>query len=439
MTTSSGPEELQKRIAAGERDFQGESFSGANLNGADLRGANLRGASLRGANLHGADLREAKLIRADLGMADLGTADLAAAELNAADLRGANLKGAHFDNATLDGAILREADLHGADLRAAQLVRADLSRADLGVADLAEANLGGADLRGTDLSAAKLKNASLRGATLYGADLRDADLTGANLRGANLTDTRLEGAIFTNGRVGGTVFADLDLRQAKGLETLHHGSPSTVGTDTLSRSVGKIPDIFLRGCGLTAWEILAAKEYDPSLSRAEREDLQGQTREARLRAPLQRKRFLLSYSESDASFVEEVRRLLLARDIFSWVAPHETKGPLRERQSKLAIQHNVTLLLVLSQHSVESDWVEHEVRLARRLEKSLGDDVLCLVSVDEAWETSPRKGRIIENGSEEGVLSFADWRDTAALEKQFAKLLDGIAPFYPSEEPTARG
>lgn len=409
-------------MAAGERDFQGESFSGANLSGADLRGANLRGASLRGANLHGADLREAKLIRADLGMADLGMADLAVAELNAADLRGANLKGAHFGNAILDGAILREADLHGADLRAAQLVRADLSRADLRLADISEANLRGADLRGADLSAANLKNASLRGATLYGADLRGVDLTGANLRGANLADTRLEDAIFTNARVGGTVFADLDLRQAKGLETLQHGCPSTVGTDTLSRSVGKIPDIFLRGCGLTPWEILAAKEYDPSLSRA--------------RAPLQRKRILLSYSESDASFVEEVRRLLLDRDIFSWVAPHETKGALRERQSKLPIQHNVTLLLVLSQHSVQSDWVEHEVRLARRLEKSLGDDVLCLVSLDDAWKTSPRKDRIIENVSEESVLSFAEWRDTAALEKQFSKLLDGIAPFYPSPEPT---
>ena len=176
------------------------------------------------------------------------------------------------------------------------------------------------------------------------------------------------------------MFADLDLRQARGLETVHHASPSTVGADTLARSMGMIPEGFLRGCGLAVWEILAARQYDTSLSPAQIEDLEQRTLQARTRARLPRRRVLISYSAMDAPFVDELRRRLLERGLYSWVAAHEDKGAVRERQSKLAIDHDLTLLLVLSQSSVQSDWVEHEMRLARKLEKATGDDVFCPVS-----------------------------------------------------------
>ena len=436
MTNSTATAEVLRRIASGESDFQGASLSGANLRGANLRGANLRGANLRGANLHGADLREARLIRTDLGMADVGMTDFAASDLSGADFRGANLKGAHFGGATLDGANLRGADLNGADLRASKLVRADLSRADLRGADLGLADLRGVDLRGADLSDANLKGASLLSATLHGADLRGADLSDANLRGANLTDTRLERAVVTNATVGSTVFADLDLRQTKGLEALHHGSPSTIGVDTLTRSLGKIPESFLRGCGLTPWEILAARQYDVTLSLAALEALRKQSIEARLDGRQPRKRVLISFAGADTPFVEALRHVLLARGIFAWVAAHEAKGAVRERQSKLAIQHDVALLLVLSKDSVQSDWVEHELRLARKLEKALGEDVLCPVSLDDAWKTSPFQGRITEKIAEDSVLSFADWQQAPSLQTQVTRLLEAVALFHP-EPPDA--
>lgn len=43
VTTSTGTGEVQRRLAAGERDFQGASLSGVNLRGANLIGTNLRG------------------------------------------------------------------------------------------------------------------------------------------------------------------------------------------------------------------------------------------------------------------------------------------------------------------------------------------------------------------------------------------------------------
>jgi uncharacterized protein YjbI with pentapeptide repeats len=428
--TATNTGEIQKRVAAGERDFQGASLSGVNLRGANLRGANLRGANLRGANLHGADLREAKLVRTDLGMADLGMTDFASSDLNGADFRGANLKGANFWGASLDSANLRGADLNGADLRRAKLVRVDLSRADLRIADLSEAELRGADLRGADLSGANLHGASLHGATLHGADLRSADLSKTNLRGANLTDTRLDGCSFAAAHAGGTVFADLDLRQVKGLESVLHGSPSTIGTDTLTRSQGRIPDGFLRGCGLAPWEILAAKGYDPGLAPAEATDLNVRVQQARLGAPAQRRRVLISHSEHDAAFVDQLRKLLLDRGVFAWAAPHESKGSVRERQSKLPIHHDLTLVLVLSKNCVQSDWVEHEVRLARKLEKSLGEEVLRPVSLDDSWENSVWHGRILEKTDERSVISFAEWQDSTILLPQFVRFFDSLDLFH---------
>jgi len=409
VANSTNTGEIQRRLAAGERDFQGASLSGVNLGGANLIGTNLRGANLRGANLHGADLRDAKLMRTDLSMADVGMADFGCADLNSADFRGANLKGANFNGALLDGANLRNADLHGGDLRTAKLVRVDLSRADLRLTNLSRVDLRGSDLRGADLSGANLLESSLMSASLHEADLRSADLAGVNLCGTNLTDTRLKDANLTGALVGGTVFADVDLRQVKGLETLLHMSPSTVGTDTISRSRGSLPEAFLRGCGLSSVEIQAAQRSDHS----------------------PRRRILVSHSQQDDPFVEELRRLFAERGVHVWVAAHELKGTLRERQSKLAIQHDVTLLLVLSRHSVQSDWAEHEVRLARKLEKDLGEPVLCPISLDDAWKTPVWQGRILEQIPDEKVLSFADWRAGASARKEFEKLTEAIALFRP--------
>ena len=418
--------DIEKRLAAGERDFQGASLAGVNLRKANLIGGNFRGAVLRGANLHGADLRNAKLMRTDLGMADLGMADFGCADLNSADFRGANLKGANFNGALLDGANLRNADLNGSDLRTAKLVRVDLSRADLRLANLSKVDLRGSDLRGADLTGANLSGSSLMSASLYEADLREADLTSVNLCGASLTDARLRNANLEGATVGGTVFADLDLRHVKGLDTLNHVSPSTLGADTLSRSRGTLPEAFLRGCGLSPLEALFARHQHATDSKEAASALLREIEALGVSRGVERRRVLISHSQLDDAFVSELRRLFASRGVYTWVATHELKGTLRERQSKLAIQHDVSLLLVLSEYSVRCDWAEHEVRLARKLEKDLGEPVLCPISLDEAWKAPLWQGQILDNLPDEHVLSFAEWRDQPVMESQFAKLIETI-------------
>ena len=60
----------------------------------------------------------------------------------------------------------------------------------------------------------------------------------------------MSGANMTGTTVGYTVFGDLDLSRVKGLNTVHHEDPSTVGVDTIYMSKGKIPQKFLAGTGI---------------------------------------------------------------------------------------------------------------------------------------------------------------------------------------------
>src|SRR5262245_19605037 len=89
------------------------------------------------------------------------------------------------------------------------------------------------------------------------ADLREADLSGANLFEAVLHEAVLRGAVLSEALCIKTIFGNVDLSEAKGLELIKHQGPSSVGVDTLVRSLGKIPEEFLRGCGLTPWEVLS--------------------------------------------------------------------------------------------------------------------------------------------------------------------------------------
>src|SRR5438270_103106 len=68
----------------------------------------------------------------------------------------------------------------------------------------------------------------------------EVDLTGADLCEADFNKTY----------ISDTVFRDVDLSEAKRLDTVKHQRPSTIGIDTIIRSRGNIPEIFLRGAGV---------------------------------------------------------------------------------------------------------------------------------------------------------------------------------------------
>jgi len=285
----------------------------------------------------------------DLSGADLAGRDLTAVDLTRVNLRRANLSGAVLSNAKLHNVNeYPQASLREADLSKARLLRADAAMADLHGAILRGTSLGGADLNLADVSTADLNKADLNFANISYANLEGASLHGVNLELANLTGAKLGGADFSESVLSNSLFADVDLSAAKGLETIQHAGPSYIGIDTIYKSKGKIPDVFLRGCGVPDDMI----SYIKSIAGA-----------------IQYYTCFISYSTKDQAFADRLYADLQAKGVRCWFAPHDIKGGRKiHEQIDGAIRVHDKLLLILSEHSMASDWVGTEIANARERE-----------------------------------------------------------------------
>jgi hypothetical protein len=122
-----------------------------------------------------------------------------------------------------------------------------------------------ADLSGANLSRANLCVADLSMTILCEADLGEANLGRSYLREVNLLNANLSGADLSGARVIETTFANNDLSSVKGLNTVEHLGPSTIGIDTFYKSGGKIPDVFLRESGVPENFIVSLRELGLTL------------------------------------------------------------------------------------------------------------------------------------------------------------------------------
>jgi hypothetical protein len=285
-----------------------------------------------------------------------------------------------------------------------------VSHADLDSANLSQANITGADLRLVDLA-----EANLEGANLWGASLRGANLIRSNL---------------LNARVFGTIFVGLDLSKTLGLEGVVHDGPSPISTNTFTHSKGNIPEAFLRGCGLGDWEIEEVKLYKPDLSDDEVNKTLYKMYDLRAKKAIQISPLFISYSHYDGTFIDKVESHLNKKGVRFWRDVHDATSGRMEKVIDRAIRQNPTVLLILSTNSIKSDWVEHEVRTARELEKELGRDTLCPVALDDSWKSSSWPKRVMEQVMEYNILDFSAWEDDSKFEGMFRRLIDGLELFY---------
>jgi uncharacterized protein YjbI with pentapeptide repeats len=334
--------------------------------------------------------------------------ELAESDLIGANLSSANLYRANLSSANLSRANLSEASLSGADLYRANLSSTNLSGANLSRVNLSDVNLTGADLYGANLSWANLYGAKLSGADLYGANLYGANLSNANLYEAKLYRTNLSGADLkridlTDSEMYRTVFGNVDLSEAEGLETVVHKGPSTIGIDSIFRSKGKTPEIFLRGAGVPE----ALITYMKSL----------------VANPIEYYSCFISYSSKDEEFAKRLHSDLQATNIRCWFAPEDLKIGERFRPKiDEAIRLHDKLLLVLSKNSIASPWVETEVESAFDREHAEGRTVLFpirldsgVMEADKAWAADIRRTRHIGD--------FSEWKNHVSYQKGFGRLL----------------
>lgn len=334
---------------------------------------------------------------------------------------------------------LEHADLQGVVWSGVELTGLWALGADLSGAVFEEADLTGACFRAANLEAvtgtkATLHQIAAEGANFSNAYLNEAHLCDASLWGAIFMNASLAGANFDRARIGGTVLAGaMDLSQVDGLATVQHDMPSDIGTDTLAASRGRVPVEFLRGCGLTDWQIEASRLYADDLTLDQQQDVHLRLSELWLGTPMRAQRLFISYSSLDSLFVDACEPLLHRARIRFWRDTHDLKAGPIEPQLERALRQNPILLLVLSKASVMSDWVEWEASRARTLEKELGKPVLCPIALDDAWRSCPWSGPLRQQVEKNQVVDFSRWTDPLALEATFReRLLPGLSNYGPS-------
>jgi TIR domain/Pentapeptide repeats (8 copies) len=317
---------------------------------------------------------------------------------------------------------LRDVDLHAANLMGADLSGADLSGVDLldlREGELRDANLGanmpglfgvvfhgvnliGTNLIDTDLSGADLRDANLFRADLSGAELRGAKMIGANLSAANLRGANLSGADLTMAFLGETFFADTALTNVIGLEKCDHRGPSVVDHRTLQKS-GPLPLSFLRGVGLPDNLI----EYLPSL----------------LNQAIQHYSCFISYSTKDQEFADRLHADLQNKGVRCWFAPHDLPiGAKTWDAIDAAIKLRDKLLLILSENSINSDWVEDEVQKAFAEERERKQPILFPLRIDDAVRNTPEPWAR-KLWDQRNIGDFTGWKDHDAYKASFERVV----------------
>ena len=243
----------------------------------------------------------------------------------------------------------------------------------------------------------KAEGANFRDANLCNVDLSRADLGGANLTGAILRRAKLGGA-----RLFKTTFAAVDLTCVTGLETCRHAGPSIVDHWTLQKS-GQLPLPFLRGVGLPDNLI----DYLPSL----------------LNQAIQYYSCFISYSSKDQDFAERIHADLQNNGVRCWFAPHDMPigGKILD-EIDVAIRLRDKVLLILSEHSIRSDWVEDEVTKGFAEERRREQTVLFPLRIDDAViETS--EAWAVKLRDQRHIGDFRHWKNHDGYKKSFERVL----------------
>jgi hypothetical protein len=308
------------------------------------------------------------------------------------------------------------------------LSRARLTNAYLTGADLSGAELINAKLNGTNLTTADLTRAVLIKADLNKADLNNADLAEAQLAYANLTSTIVSGTNLTNSFAVDTSFVGVSLWGIKGLSLVKHGGPSYISIDTLEKTAADLGkdaskqhdvEMFLENAGVP-------KEYIEFFR-------------SRVGQPIQFYSCFISYSTKDQPFADRIYADLRRKGIRCWLATEDLKidDKFRTRINE-AIRLHDKLLVVLSQESVKSSWVEDEVEAAFEREQRDGTIVLFPIRLDDAvmdcdaaWAAKIRRTRHIGN--------FRKWKDHDEYTRSLERLVRDLRPESGDSRKTAGG
>jgi hypothetical protein len=296
---------------------------------------------------------------------------------------------------------------------------------DLSGIHLIDVSLDAYNLTETDLSDSRLDVVTFRGsycvhvsferALLFAAIFRSGPITDCSFREAEIQSStfdwcHVENVDFTNSTFDGNTFIHVSLEDTRGLETINHFSPSSIGIDTFFQS-GGLPEVFLRGCGAPEEFI----QYAASL----------------VDKPIDFYSCFLSYSSKDDEFARSFYKDLQEKNVRTWFAPEDLKiGDRFDLRIDESIRIHDKLVIILSTNSVNSDWVEREVKSALEREQKERKDVLFPIAIDEEGFTS-KQPWAKDIRLKRHIGDFRKWKSHDDYTAAFDRLVRGLKKSQP--------
>jgi hypothetical protein len=280
--------------------------------------------------------------------------------------------------------------------------------------NLHSANFSNAVLHGVSFRHALCGDCSFERATLSEASFYISQLSRCNFKDAKIAFTVFHGCLldesdFTGATIVQNVFARGSMQSVRGLDATYSSLNNSIGIDTFFQS-GGLPGPFLRGSGVPEEFIKYA---------------------VALVDRIQYHSCFLSYSSTDDEFVRQLYADLQRKNVITWFAPEDLKiGDRFQSSIDDSIRLHDKLVLILSANSVNSDWVETEVRSALERERKEGKDVLFPIAIDEEgfapkqpWAADIRRKRLIGD--------FRKWKSHDDYTAAFDRLVRDLKKSQP--------
>jgi uncharacterized protein YjbI with pentapeptide repeats len=307
-----------------------------------------------------------------------------------------------LNKAILNKETLREINLENADLSEAQLISVDFIKANFSCANLHKAHLNMGTFSFSNFSKANLSNSFLNMARFNNAKFFGANLSKAILTYADFTDADLEMANFHSTFLADTNLINVDLSKIQNIELIDFHGYSNIDSRTLIKS-GKLSKSFLKNIGIPDQLI----NNFISLSNKS----------------IQYHSCFISYSSMDEEFARKIHLDLQKNGIRCWFAPEDLKiGDKIRKSIDTNIQTYDKLLLILSEHSIKSQWVEQEVENA--LEKERDQDKIVLLPIrldDKIMDIESGWAKYIK--ITRNIGNFINWKDDNYYDKSLERLL----------------
>jgi TIR domain len=142
----------------------------------------------------------------------------------------------------------------------------------------------------------------------------------------------------------------------------------------------------------------------------------------------------ISYSSKDEDFARRLHGKMRDAHLRVWFAPEDIRGGKKpQEQIEMAIRVYEKLLIVLSNASIQSEWVMTELRKGFKAEKQTGKRKLFPVRLAdfetlrnwECFDVDSGKDLAVEL-REYFIPDFSNWKDHDQFEAAFARLLQDL-------------